>query len=103
MKACFKFDMDVPEDRDQFKLHNQAGDMLFALMGVTGRYGFVNEGTYGFKDLLKYDKFLELIKKAKEDNKDHSLENIVFDVISQMEDNFYAILHEHEVDLDAIS
>lgn len=84
MQATLTFNLNDPEDKAKYDLHNQAEGMLWVLMDLSGRYSGGNE--VSFRNLLKYSKLTE---------SQHEL-------IEELQSTFYDLLKEHKVDLDVL-
>ena len=105
--AKLEFDLNDPQDQEQFDLHNQAEAMLACLQDISGRYA-VSSGGDGFKDLLKYDcldKYIVRHLDLEEFSPDHKeqIVDAIYEIVSDLEDNFYDILQENNVKLDVLS
>lgn len=110
VKITYNLNRDI--DAYKYKVASQAVEMLSVLQSLTGRY--CGGAPCGYKNLIKYDgidaytkRAIEAIKKeyGEDDvalkHRDDFAAIVVHYVVSDLEDEFYDVISEHKVDLDA--
>ena len=111
MKIIMEFDSENEDDMVHYQKCQQADAMLNVLLTMTGRYTTSSHYPYGFKQLVKYDGTAELMKAARkklnEANDNESPwfiavteADVAHKMVSDMEDAFYQLLQEYNVNLN---
>lgn len=118
MKAICEFDLNESQDRYNYEIFKQAPQMMDVLQDISGFQG-MGDYQYAFRRMIKRDGYQEIMKEAMQkahvtyhddnplaqyDIPDEKLElyldSIVYYIFDKLEDGYYNLLKEYNVNLD---